>query len=127
MMKTLYSILAALLLITANSYGQLLDDGQKSKSEIILTTRQGLGDYERSSYNEIKAFYLPLLSELEINCSDEGVVSLYLFNSRNQMCGYAEYDSAENPVGRLDVPKQSGTYHIVIITDKSYSEGSFAK
>lgn len=36
MMKTLYSILAALLLITANSYGQLLDDGQKSKSEIIL-------------------------------------------------------------------------------------------
>lgn len=126
-MKTLYSILAALLLITANSYGQLQDDGQKSKSEIILTTRQGLGDYERSSYNEIKAFYLPLLSELEINCSGEGVVSVYLFNSRNQMCGYAEYDSEENPVGRLDVPKQSGTYHIVIITDKSYSEGTFAK
>ena len=50
MMKTIYSILVALLLMTANSYGQLLqDDGQKSKSEIILTTRQGLGDYERSS------------------------------------------------------------------------------
>lgn len=43
------------------------------------------------------------------------------------MCGYAEYDSAETPVERLDVPKQSGTYHIVIITDKSYSEGTFVK
>lgn len=128
MMRTIYSILVALLLMTANSYGQLLqDDGQKSKSEIILTTRQGLGDYERSSYNEIKAFYLPLLSKLEINCPAEGLVSVYLFNFRNQMCGYAEFDSSETPVEWLDVPKQSGTYHIVIITDKSYSEGTFVK
>lgn len=70
---------------------------------------------------------MTISSELEICCIDEGTVSVYLFNFRNQMCGYAEFDSSETPVEWLDVPKQSGTYHIVIITDKSYSEGTFVK
>ena len=55
------------------------------------------------------------------------MVMIYLFNSRNQLCGYAEFNSSETPFERLDVPKQAGTYHIAIITDRSYSEGSFVK
>lgn len=97
------------------------------KVSIDLQTVKDKNHYERDLYDSIKADYYFRGSRLEISCADEGVVSVYLFNSRNQMCGYSEYDSAENPIGRLDVPKQSGTYHIVIITDKSYSEGSFAK
>ena len=70
---------------------------------------------------------MTLSSEIEVCCSDEGNVVIYLFNSRNQMCGYAEFDSTMTASERLDVPKQSGTYHIAIITDMSYSEGSFTK
>lgn len=43
------------------------------------------------------------------------------------MCGYAEFDSSVISFERLDVPKESGTYHIAIITDRSYSEGTFTK
>lgn len=96
------------------------------KKEVVVVT-QDKSNYDRSQPDFITVFYLPLSSEIEVNCTNEGHVSVYLFNSRNQMCGYAEYDSAETPVERLDVPKQSGTYHIAIITDKSYSEGSFTK
>ena len=59
--------------------------------------------------------------------SNEGNVAIYLFNSRNQMCGYAEFDSSVMSFERINVPKESGTYNIAIITDKSYSEGSFTK
>ena len=96
------------------------------KQDVVITTKNK-NIYDRDGSHRIEVFLMTLSSELEIYCMDEGVVSVYLFNSRNQMCGYAEYDSAENPVGRLDVPKQYGTYHIVIITDKSYSEGTFNK
>lgn len=46
-----------------------------------------------------------------------------MLNSR----GYAEFDSSVISFERLDVPKESGTYHIAIITDRSYSEGTFTK
>lgn len=96
------------------------------KKDVVITT-QNKNIYDRDGSHGVEVFLMTISSELEICCIDEGTVSVYLFNSRNQMCGYAEYDSAETPVERLDVPKQSGTYHIVIITDKSYSEGTFVK
>lgn len=96
------------------------------KKDVVITT-QNKNIYDRDGSHGVEVFLMAVSSELEICCIDEGTVSVYLFNSRNQMCGFTEYNSAENPVERLDVPKQSGTYHIVIITDKSYSEGTFAK
>lgn len=97
------------------------------KKEVVLVTQDKSSHYDRSSYSCTKVFLLTLSSEIEVCCSDEGNVVIYLFNSRNQMCGYAEFDSTMTASERLDVPKQSGIYHIVIITDMSYSEGSFTK
>lgn len=95
------------------------------KKEIVV--KQDKSDYDRSDSYSVKVYYLPLSSEIEVNCLDQGGVAVYLFNSRNQMCGYAEFDSSEMSFERIDVPKESGTYYIAIITDKSYSEGSFTK
>lgn len=119
------SVALMLFAICTSASAQCASDNIVKQDVVITTKNKNI--YDRDGSHRIEVFLMTLSSELEIYCMDEGVVSVYLFNSRNQMCGYAEYDSAENPVGRLDVPKQSGTYHIVIITDKSYSEGSFAK
>lgn len=125
MKRILTSFLALLFIGAITSKANLTFDNIIKKEVVVKTEDQSI--YDRSQPDFITVFYLPLSSEIEVNCPDEGHVSVYLFNSRNQMCGYAEYDSAETPVERLDVPKQSGTYHIAIITDKSYSEGSFTK
>lgn len=59
MMKTIYSILVALLLMTANSYGQLLqDDGQKSKSEIIMWKKLLLFPHNVYTFEKLKLFLL---------------------------------------------------------------------
>lgn len=100
------------------------DDVEREK--VIVCTKDK-SVYDRAGTYSIEVFLLPLLSELEINCSDEGNVAVYLFNFRNQLCGYTEFDSSVTSFERLDVPKESGTYHIAIITDKSYSEGTFTK
>ena len=97
------------------------------KKEVVLVTQDKSSHYERISSSCTKVFLLTLSSEIEVCCSDEGNVAIYLFNSRNQMCGYTEFDSTMTASERLAVPKQSGIYHIAIITDKSYSEGSFTK
>lgn len=100
-------------------------DDNVVKKEIIVN--QDKSDYDRSDSYNIKVYYLPLSSEIEVNCLGQGEVSVHLFNSRNQLCGYTEFNSSETPFERLDVPKQAGTYHVAIITDRSYSEGSFVK
>lgn len=97
------------------------------KKEVVLVTQDKSSHYDRSSSSCTKVFLLTLSSEIEVCCSDEGNVVIYLFNSRNQMCGYAEFDSTMTASERLAVPKQSGIYHIAIITDMSYSEGCFTK
>lgn len=97
------------------------------KIAVDLQTVDDKNHYERGFHNGVIANYYIRLSQLEIICPDEGAVSVQLFNSRNKMCGHAGFDSAETPVEVIDVPKQSGTYRIIIVTDKSYSEGSFTK
>lgn len=125
-MKRILASFLALLFIGAIAAKANLTFDNIVKKEVVVKT-QDKSNYDRSQPDFITVFYLPLSSEIEVNCPAEGLVSVYLFNFRNQMCGYAEFDSSETSVERLDVPKQSGTYHIVIITDKSYSEGSFTK
>lgn len=126
MKHILASFLALLFFGAITAKANLTFDNIIIKKEVVVKT-QDKSNYDRSQPDFITVFYLPLSSEIEVNCPDEGLVSVYLFNFRNQMCGYAEFDSSDTPVEWLDVPKQSGTYHIVIITDKSYSEGSFTK
>ncbi len=127
-MKSFYSLLVALLLLSvANGMkaSSVIDDG--NKKEIILINRGIENHNERSLYHNVEAFYCLQTEDVEVTCYDEGSVAVYLFNSRNQMCGFTEFDSSVVTCERLDVPKGSGTYHITIITDKSYSEGSFTK
>lgn len=129
-MKINYLMLALLASCLASFSLCCLADAKEEtpdKITIELQTVKDKNHYERDLYNSVLAYYYIVADQLEVSCTGEGNVTAYLFNSCNQMCSYAEYDSEENPVGRLDVPKQSGTYHIVIITDKSYSEGTFAK
>lgn len=125
-MKRILASFLALFFIGAITAKANLTFDNIVKKEVVVKT-QDKSNYDRSQPDFITVFYLPLSSEIEVNCPDEGLVSVYLFNFRNQMCDYAEFDSSETPVEWLDVPKQSGTYRIVIITDKSYSEGSFTK
>lgn len=99
----------------------------EEKISVEVQTVKGKNDYERDLNERIQVYYYYLSNFLEINCCGEGNVICYLFNSRNQMCGYAEFDSSVISFERLDVPKESGTYHIAIITDRSYSEGTFTK
>lgn len=127
-MKKKLLILAHFVLLTIvtnmyalNSYDDIV------RKEIVVVTQDKSSHYDRSSSSCIKVFLLELSSEIEVCCSDEGNVVIYLFNSRNQMCGYAEFDSTMTASERLAVPKQSGIYHIAIITDMSYSEGCFTK
>lgn len=126
MTKNCIISVALMLLAICLSASALRASDDIVKKDVVITT-QNKNIYDRDGSHGVEVFLMTISSELEICCIDEGTVSVYLFNSRNQMCGYAEYDSAETPVERLDVPKQSGTYHIVIITDKSYSEGTFVK
>lgn len=126
MTKNCIISVALMLLAICPSASALRASDDIVKKDVVITT-QNKNIYDRDGSHGVEVFLLTLSSELEICCTDEGAVSIYLFNSRNQMCGYAEYDSLDKPVERLDVPKPSGTYHIVIITDKSYSEGTFAK
>ena len=125
-MKHILASFLALLFIGAITAKANLTFDNIIKKEVVVVT-QDKSNYDRSQPDFVTVFYLPLSSEIEVNCPGEGLASVYLFNFRNQMCGYAEFDSAETSVERLDVPKQSGTYHVVIITDNSYSEGSFTK
>lgn len=99
----------------------------EEKVSVEIQTVKGKNDYERDLNNRIQVYYYRLSNFLEITSSVEGNVICYLFNSRNQLCGYSEFDSEETLFERIDVPKESGTYYIAIITDKSYSEGSFTK
>lgn len=126
MTKNCIISVALMLLAICPSASALRASDDIVKKDVVITT-QNKNIYDRDGSHGVEVFLMIISSELEICCIDEGTVSVYLFNSRNQMCGYAEYDSAETPVEWLDVPKQSGTYHIVIITDKSYSEGTFVK
>lgn len=129
-MKKICLIITLLVVCLANlSFCCLMyaKEDTPDKVSIDLQTVKDKSHYERDYCNSIQADYYFRVSRLEVSCPGEGLVSVYLFNFRNQMCGYAEFDSAETSVERLDVPKQSGTYHVVIITDNSYSEGSFTK
>lgn len=102
-------------------------DEVEDKISIEIQTIKDKNDYERDLFYNIQVYYYVNQSSLEITCYNEGMVMIYLFNSRNQLCGYSEFNSSETPFERLDVPKQAGTYHVAIITDRSYSEGSFVK
>lgn len=115
------------LLVAADTLSAASISDENDKKEIVLIKRDIEKNIERSGFDGVMAFYCSFASEIEINCSNGGDVAVYLFNSRNQMCGYAEFDSSVISFERLDVPKESGTYHIAIITDRSYSEGSFTK
>ncbi len=124
-MKRLLLSLFALVTIGIFTTRANYTDDNVVKKEIVVN--QDKSDYDRSDAYNIKVYYLPLSSEIEVNCLGQGEVSVHLFNSRNQLCGYAEFNSSETPFERLDVPEQAGTYHVAIITDRSYSEGSFVK
>ncbi len=115
------------LLVAANALNATAISDENDKKEIVLTKRDIEKNLERSGLDGVIAFYCSGASEVEINCSNEGNVAVYLFNSRYQMCSYAEFDSSVISFERLDVPKESGTYHIAIISDISYSEGTFTK
>ena len=125
MKRLLLSLFALVAIGVFTTRANYTTDDNVVKKEIVVN--QDKSDYDRSDPYNIKVYYLPLSSEIEVNCLDQGGVSVYLFNSRNQMCGYAEFDSSVTSFERLDVPKESGIYHIAIITDRSYSEGTFAK
>lgn len=99
----------------------------EDKISIEIQTIKDKNDYERDLFHRIQVYYYVNQSSLEITCYNKGMVMVYLFNSRNQLCGYVEFNSSETPFERLDVPEQAGSYHIAIITDRSYSEGSFVK
>lgn len=88
----------------------------EEKISVEVQTVKGKNDYERDLNERIQVYYYYLSNFLEINCCGEGNVICYLFNSRNQLCGYSEFDSTETLFERIDVPKDSGTYHIAIIT-----------
>lgn len=127
-MKRFYLFLMVFaLLAAADTLSAASVSDENDKKEIVLTKRDIEKNIERSSFDGVMAFFCSGASEVEINCSNEGNVAIYLFNSRNQMCGYAEFDSSVMSFERINVPKESGTYNIAIITDKSYSEGSFTK
>lgn len=98
-----------------------------AKKDINLTTYVRESKPERDMTHDIQAFYLSPLSELEIECFEEGYVTVSLFNSHNRLCGYTEFDSSEFPIGRIDVPKTSGTYYVMIQTSYTYAEGVFVK
>lgn len=125
MKRLLLSLFALVIIGVFTTRANCTTDDNVVKKEIVVN--QDKSDYDRSDPYSIKVYYLPLSSEIEVNCLDQGCVAVYLFNSRNQMCGYAEFDSSVISFERLDVPKESGTYHIAIITDRSYSEGTFTK
>lgn len=125
MKRLLLSLFALVIIGVFTTRANCTTDDNVVKKEIVVN--QDKSDYDRSDPYSIKVYYLPLSSEIEVYCLDQGGVAVYLFNSRNQMCGYAEFDSSVIYFERLDVPKESGTYHIAIITDRSYSEGSFTK
>lgn len=125
MKRLLLSLFALVIIGVFTTRANCTTDDNVVKKEIVVN--QDKSDYDRSDPYSIKVYYLHLSSEIEVNCLDQGGVAVYLFNSRNQMCGYAEFDSSVISFERLDVPKESGTYHIAIITDRSYSEGTFTK
>lgn len=125
MKRFLLSLFALVAIGVFTTRANYTTDDNVVKKEIVV--HQDKSDYDRSDPYSVKVYYLPLFSEIEVNCLDQGGVSVYLFNSRNQMCGYAEFDSSVISFERLDVPKESGTYHIAIVTNRSYSEGSFTK
>ena len=131
--KKMKKVISILVLSISSMCGLFINGEVKAteqdeeKVSVEIQTVKGKNDYERDLNNRIQVYYYRLSNFLEITCSGEGNVICYLFNSRNQLCGYSEFDSAETLFERIDVPKESGTYHIAIITDKSYSEGSFTK
>jgi hypothetical protein len=118
--------LLAFIVIGILTAGADLSDDTIVKKEIIVTS-QDKSNYDRNAPCCINAFYLPMSSEVEVSCFGEGVVTVYLFNSRNQLCGYADFDSSETYLEKMDVPSQSGMYYLIIITATTYSEGSFSK
>lgn len=129
-MKKVISILVLSISLMCGLFisGQMkAAEKDEEKISVEVQTVKGKNDYERDLHDQIQIYYYRLSNFLEITCSGEGNVFFYLFNSRNQLCGYSEFDSAETIFERIDVPKESGTYHIAIITDRSYSEGSFTK
>lgn len=126
-------VISILVLSFPLMYG-LLKCGQMKAAEkdeekisVEIQTVKGKNDYERDLNDRIQVYYYCISNFLEVTCYGESDVICYMFNSRNQLCGYAEFDSSVTSFGRIDVPEESGAYHIVIITSRSYYEGSFVK
>lgn len=81
-MKRLSLSLFALVIIGVfTTRANCTTDDNVVKKEIVVN--QDKSDYDRSDPYSIKVYYLPLSSEIEMNCLDQGGVAVYLFNSRS--------------------------------------------
>ena len=81
MKRLLLSLFALVLIGVFTTRANCTTDDNVVKKEIVVN--QDKSDYDRSDPYSIKVYYLPLSSEIEVNCLDQGGVAVYLFNSRS--------------------------------------------
>ena len=81
MKRLLLSLFALVIIGVFTTRANCTTDDNVVKKEIVVN--QDKSDYDRSDPYSIKVYYLPLSSEIEVNCLDQGGVAVYLFNSRS--------------------------------------------
>lgn len=81
MKRLLLSLFALVIIGVITTRANCTTDDNVVKKEIVVN--QDKSDYDRSDPYSIKVYYLPLSSEIEVNCLDQGGVAVYLFNSRS--------------------------------------------
>lgn len=127
--KILTVVITMLVGISSVAFARTDDNGSVSvkKKDIIIVSIPNSRHFERSMKPTLDAYYYPSLNEVEIEAFGQGNVLVCVFDMQGQMCGYAEYNSDERPVERVELTAVSGLYRIIIYTDKSYSEGLFLR
>ena len=79
MKRLLLSLFALVIIGVFTTRANCTTDDNVVKKEIVVN--QDKSDYDRSDPYSIKVYYLPLSSEIEVNCLDQGGVAVYLFGS----------------------------------------------
>lgn len=125
-----FTIIIVATIATINTFAASFIDNVTSSTqqEVILKKVPGLGQgYGRGITGVLYAYYHPILSQVEVVCHDEGIVSAYIINNEGQTCDLIEFDSSVINTVFLSVPDECGTYSLIVYSEATYAEGVVIK
>ncbi len=114
------------LLIATNLVAVERTDSTESKRIEMDRKNLSTNEVERSIDSSIiEAVYYSDLKQVQVSLFNIGEAEIYIVNSQNQVINSVTVDTNLYNVTDLNVYGASGTYYLIVISERCYAEGEF--